>query len=192
MHPVFDRTLAMPSAFHEVLGHQQKVWHLGLIVSISLLALLWWWPWLERLEPVALWRQLLATALFLDVVAGAIANLTPGTNRFYAERPPWRWGFIAIHWHIVILAWLLGQPLLPFVLLTLYTLAVASLVNVLYQHSEQRLVAGTGLCLGLALVPLLSLPAWAQVLGLVFLFKVAFSFAVDHYRQPREVTAHVD
>ncbi|AWY01592.1 hypothetical protein A8139_17690 [Marinomonas primoryensis] len=45
------------------------------------------------------------------VLAGCIANFSFGTNEFYSKRPKNRLIFISIHIHILVIAWLLSEPM---------------------------------------------------------------------------------
>lgn len=127
---IFEREYPVPSAFKEVLGARQSAGALLCIaVLTALAATLWALTIGQEASSVRLWRQVLAWLLMLDIAAGAVANFTPGTNAFYAERPAWRWGFIAVHVHVVLIGWLLAVPLAPLVLVWGYTIGAAALVN---------------------------------------------------------------
>lgn len=137
----------------------------------------------EIVGSVALWRGLLALLLVLDIAAGCVANFTRGTSDFYARQPRNRWVFIAIHVHVVAIAALLSLDLTASIAVWGYTIAAAILVNLLAGTPSQTFAGGLLLAIGLtgiALWPGLS-PFMSAVCAL-FMLKVLFSFAVDHYR----------
>lgn len=139
---------------------------------------------------VAPWRGGLALLLVLDIAAGCVANFTRGTNDFYAARPRNRWIFIAIHVHIVAVAALLGTDLIAAIAVWGFTIAGAVFVNLLAGKASQAFAGGLLLAIGLtgiALWPGLS-PLMTAV-SMLFMLKVIFSFAVDHYGSAR-ISAH--
>lgn len=175
-------TFAVPRALHEVFGERQTKLEVlvtllfAATVSVALLGRLW-----EPAAELALWRKLLGAALVVDIVAGCGANFTRGTNEFYASRPGHRWGFIAIHVHLIAVAWLLEGDLVTACVAWGYTIASASIVHVL-RPPRQVFVGGVLLAGGLVL--LLALPGhspFMQAVSALFVLKVVFAFAVDHY-----------
>ncbi|MFN3955554.1 MAG: hypothetical protein ACK4LQ_13960 [Pararhodobacter sp.] len=181
--PVFfmcAMTIKIPSLLHEVLGERQSPGGLVLVGLLSAALALLWLPAIAHQGDLAIWRKILAGLLLLDIAAGAVANLTAGTNAFYATRPAHRWGFIVLHIHLPVLAVLLGQPLGPYLLVWAYTIGAAVTVNLLHGRPVQRPVAGGLLCLGLMGLPLLALDGLGMAASLLFLFKVAYAFAVNH------------
>jgi hypothetical protein len=125
------------------------------------------------------WRGALAAVLIFDVLAGAIANFTRGTNDFYAARPSLRWVFIAVHVHLPLVALLLGVDWWPSVAAWAYTIAAASAVNAL---GGRGLVGGVALSMGLLLVMLLPFASTVvAATAAMFVLKVVFAFGVDHY-----------
>lgn len=169
---------------HDVFGEAQRRGQLIAILAFGIAApviLAATTP--DLIGSVPLWRSVLALLLVLDIAAGCVANFTRGTSDFYAERPRNRWVFIAVHVHIVAVAALLGTDLTASVLVWGYTIAGAILVNLLAGRPSQTFAGGLLLAIGLsgiALWPGLS-PFMTAVCAL-FMLKVLFSFAVDHYR----------
>ncbi|CAG1018046.1 hypothetical protein BURC_02770 [Burkholderiaceae bacterium] len=177
------RTLQIPPALEEVLGRSQRPWQLAIVIAagavvataLALAAPDAWshLPW---------WRRLFAFVLVLDIVAGCLANFTRGTNDYYAASATRRWVFLTVHVHVLVLAWALQQSLLQAGFVWAYTLAGASLVNVLRGRNSQVFVAGAWLTFGLAwIVALLPAPPPLLAVYLLFVLKLVFSFAVDHY-----------
>jgi hypothetical protein len=132
------------------------------------------------LEEIAAWRVAHGAALIGDIGAGCLSNFTASTNGFYAVRPAHRWVFIAAHVHLLVAAWALEWPLAPALAVWAWTIASASVVNLLAGWAVQRLVAG-GLFAASLLAPLVfHMPASMQVVSALFTLKVAYAFAVRH------------
>jgi hypothetical protein len=132
------------------------------------------------LDALPAWRLVLGAVLTADIGAGCLSNFTASTNRYYAERPRLRWAFIAAHVHLLVVAWALGWPIVPALVLWGWTVGAAALVNLLAGHASQRLVAGGLFALSL-LAPLgLAMPIPMQVVAALFTLKVAYAFAVRH------------
>lgn len=176
--------LSIPSALHDVLGERQSRLAIALIAGAAVVAVLTVAPALAEVE---LWRGIIAALLIADIAAGAVANLTSGTNDYYAARPRHRWVFIAVHVHLPLVALLLDLPLVPALLAWGATIVAAVIVNTLHRRNEQRVVAGALLAMIACALPLL--PDQQPVLLIVsalFAAKVAYSFAVDHRAEVRD------
>lgn len=172
----------VPQILHDVLGERTRRGDVALILlGGAIVAGLF----VYQVEQVGLpwWRYLVAIALVADIAAGAVANLTQGTNDYYAERPGHRWAFIAIHVHVLVLAWALQMPLAQAAALWAYTISAAIIVNLQFGSASQLPLAGLLVTVGAAGVLLWqpSGPAALSLVYLLFLFKVVFSFAVDHH-----------
>ncbi len=179
---LFEREYSIPASLKEVLGSRQSAGALLCIVLLTALAAILWSRSIgSDSASVSLWRLVLAWLLMLDIAAGAVANFTPGTNVFYAERPVWRWGFIAIHVHLPVVGWLLGLPLTPLLWVWAYTIAAACLVNFCHGRHWQPVLAGSLLCAGVLGISMSSLSPWLLSLALLFMIKVLYAFAVNHY-----------
>ncbi|MEX0971097.1 MAG: hypothetical protein WD046_11710 [Paracoccaceae bacterium] len=172
--------IKIPKAFHEVLGETQSAKSLLLVITTVCIATVLWARPIFDVNDVGLWRKLIALLLFVDIAAGAVANLTEGTNRFYSTRPAHRWGFIALHIHLLVFAALLDLPLLPFVLIWAYVIAATVSLNVLMEWKDQRLLAGAFVAVGWMGLGLLPLDPLGLVVSALFLFKLCYAFAVDH------------
>ncbi|MCZ8061634.1 hypothetical protein [Silanimonas sp.] len=177
------KRLAIPSAFHEVLGETQELSALaGLGLTVLFLGGAIGWAALPSLSAVEGWRAALALLLILDIIAGCAANFTRGTNDFYAARPVHRIGFIAVHVHLPVVLALTGLPLVPGLLVWAWTIAGAFVINALDGRSSQVPVAGVLLVVGLGAAPLVGpWEPWALAVAQLFLVKVLYAFAVNHY-----------
>jgi hypothetical protein len=180
-------TIRIPSFLHEAFGETQSaaalltigLFGLGLTVGLFL-------AYPEMAAGLPWWRSLLAGLLIADIFAGCLANFTRSTNDYCAARSRARLVFIAVHVHLLAVAWLLGVGGWQAVLVWAYTIIGALVVNALAGGRSQVFVAGALLCAGLALA-ILSLPAppYFLLIAALFLVKVLYSFAVDHYGQAR-------
>lgn len=174
--------ITVPAALHDVFGERTRRIDLALIlVAGGLVGTLFVMQ--TSFAGLAWWRVALALALVVDIAAGAIANLTRGTNDYYVQRPLHRWGFIAIHVHVLVLSWALGAPLAQAIAVWAFTIGSASVVNLLLGHESQSSIAGLLVTSGTAVTLMWepSAPAPLLLVYLLFLFKVVFSFAVDHH-----------
>jgi hypothetical protein len=175
--------ITIPSALHDVLGERQSRLAIALIAAGAIGAVL---AVLPAITEVTAWRGILAALLVADIAAGAIANLTSGTNDYYAARPRHRWIFIAVHVHLPVVALLLGLPLVPALIAWGAVIAAAVIVTALMGRTEQRVIAGTlliGIMCGLPLLP--DQHPVLLIVSALFAIKVAYSFAVDHRAEAR-------
>lgn len=169
---------------HDVFGQAQQPGQLAAILGFgiavpAILAMMS--P--ELIGAVAPWRAVLALLLVLDIAAGCVANFTRGTSDFYAGRPRNRWLFIAIHVHAVAVAALLNLDLTASIAVWGYTIAGAVLVNLLAGKPAQTFAGGLLLAIGLTGIALWpGLSPFMRAVCALFMLKVLFSFAVDHYR----------
>jgi hypothetical protein len=185
------KTIPIPSAFHEVLGHEQTVVELLLIIFSSVggtAALFFATP--AEWGMFAWWQTLLLLLLIFDILAGFVANLTFSTNHFYHLSPKMRTIFIAIHVQPLIFAFYWGEQWGVCAAVWLYTIVSVLLVNYLHHYPAQKVVAGgltAGGLLGL-LLQAAGLPTLLLVALVFYQLKVIYSFGVHHY--PGRSSAH--
>lgn len=176
------KSFKVPASLNEVFGEQQTFIEVAVTLVTSLAACLIIYVSLyPSISDVSSWALIAGFILVWDVLAGCIANFTYGTNQYYAVREKSRWVFIAIHFHIIVIAWLLDGPLYLSVWIWAFTIASAIAVNLLKGHRLQLFVAANLVCIGLFLIFVLAMPVWFSLVSVFFLFKVVLSFAVDHY-----------
>jgi hypothetical protein len=180
-----NMTIRIPPFLHDVFGESQTIGELLAIVFFGVgLAALLFFAFPEMVQGRPFWRSIIAYLLVVDIFAGCVANFTRSTNNYYAARDKQRLVFIAIHVHILIAAWLLGTGLGNSVITWGYTIAGALVVNALKGSQVQKFVAGVLLALGIAIIVLgTEVPKYFLIISLLFMVKVLFSFAVDHYGQ---------
>ena len=176
-------SIRMPRYLHDVFGESQTIGEILAIVFFGVgftTVLFFVFP--EMTHNLPLWRSVLAYLLIADISAGCIANFTRSTNNYYATRNKQRLVFIAIHVHILIVAWLLGTGFGNSVIVWGYTIAGAFVVNMLKGNQFQILVAGILLTLGISIIVIgVEAPKYFLLISLLFMVKVLFAFAVDHY-----------
>lgn len=175
--------LTIPSSFHEVLGERQDPRMLAAISAVGLggTALL---VAADRaaFTAVPAWQAALAVVLVLDVICGALANFSPGTNDYYATRPRHRAVFLAIHVHLVAIALLLGTGLAPAVGVWVVTIGAAAVVTTRRATSTQlQIAAAVVVAAGVAAPILFAGSIVMTAVSLLFVLKVVLAFAVDHY-----------
>jgi len=176
-------TIRMPSYLHDVFGESQTIGEILAIVIFGVgFTTLLFFAFPEMTQNLPLWRSVIAYLFIADIFAGCIANFTRSTNNYYAARDKQRLVFIAIHAHILIVAWLLGTGLWNSVIVWGYTIASAFIVNALKGNQFQTFVAGILLALGISIIVLsVDTPKYFLVISLLFMVKVLFAFAIDHY-----------
>ncbi|WP_283786269.1 hypothetical protein QNI23_007665 [Bermanella sp. WJH001] len=172
----------VPSSLKEVFGEKQTSIEVAATLISSLATCLIVYCFLYPSNDNNHIAVIFGFVLVWDVLAGCIANFTYGTNQYYATRDKSRWVFIAIHFHIIAIAWLLDGPLYLSVWVWLFTITAAISVNLLQGQKLQLFVAVNFVCIGLILIFLLAMPAWFSLVSIFFLLKVVLSFAVDHYK----------
>ncbi len=177
-------TIRMPPFLHDVFGESQTLFELLAIILFgagSTTFLFLAYPQMTASLPF--WKILIAFLLILDITAGSVANFTRSTSNYYAgKNNRSRVVFILIHVHILLLAWLLGFGWLGAIVVWGYTIAGALVVNALTGNTLQKFTAGLLLVLGIAIIVTgLEMPAYFLMVSLLFLVKVLYAFAVDHY-----------
>lgn len=172
---VSTREFSVPSVFHEVMGQRQTV---GGITAIIVAVIVFGLAWKSEFTRAMGWHYWLAALLAVDIVAGAVANFTRGTSDFYAHRPAFRWGFIAIHVHLPVIGWLMGWDMAPVFFVWLGTIACACVVNL---TGNRPVVGGFCLALGLTFLSKSGIDGIQLCLSAMFFLKVTYSFAVNHY-----------
>jgi len=177
------KTLKVPKMLHDVLGEETTLLNILLIALLTVFimaALLLRSS--ETFAEAGLFKGGIAFLLIADIIAGAIANFTKGTNDFYAQRPLNRWIFIAIHVQPLLLAWLLKSSLMEAFVIWITVIVSASITNLLSGRSFQRVVGAFFMGIGVFLVLALTQNDDIVLLtaNLFFVIKVVFSFSVNH------------
>lgn len=170
--------------FHEILGETQKPIELILTIVFAVFAtsfsFVFYADFLSTLPHLTKVALLLIT---LDITGGVLANLTQGTDRFYSARKKARLIFIIIHVQPVLVFFLTNQPWWIGVLLWGYTLVSAIILERIKYHPSQKIAAGFVLFTALAILFGFQsdLTPFVVFLMVLYLFKVLFSFSVNHH-----------
>jgi hypothetical protein len=172
--------IQVPSALHDVLGQRQTALSLAAIGAALVGAGVVFAALDGAHADLAVWRRVLAFLLFLDLAAGAVANVTAGTNAHYAQSARRRWVFIAIHIHLPVFALLMGLPLAPYLMIWVYVFVTVSGLTLALAHPEQRVLAALVMVLGLMALPLLGLEPLGAVAASLYIVKLCYAFAVNH------------
>ena len=177
------KPLKVPKMLHDVFGEETTLLNILLIALLTVFimaALLLRSS--ETFAEAGLFKGGIAFLLIADIIAGAIANFTKGTNDFYARRPLNRWIFIAIHVQPLLLAWLLNSSLLEAFVIWTAVIISAIITNLLSGRPYQRVVGAFFMGIGVFLVLVLTQNDAIVLLtaNLFFVIKVVFSFSVNH------------
>lgn len=182
------KTIKMPSFFHEVFGKRPTLLEflLTLLFALGMSIVVLCFTYSEWRD-LALWRVVVLAFLMLDIYGGVIANFSVSTSNHYREHPKARLIFIAIHVQPVLLALVLWNHFIPCLLVWGYTIASAFVVNKCVQHPAQRTIAAVFLAAGIGglLLAAERIPTFLLITLLLYLLKVVYSFAVDHYAPAR-------
>ncbi len=177
------KTIKIPSFLHDVFGLEQNILHLLVIIAFGIsLPIILFIQYPILFSSLPLWKSIIAILLITDIAAGFIANFTKSTNNFYAKRPKNRWICIAIHFHVIIVAYALNMELISSIIVWAFTIISAIIINLLKGFSSQIFWAGVLISIGITGIILFSADtAELLIIQILFLLKVVFSFAVDHY-----------
>jgi hypothetical protein len=183
------KQIKIPVFLHDVLGERQS---LAALISILLfggvLTTVIFLRFPEMYQSISLWQRILAFILVFDIFSGCIANFTVSTSNFYAANKGKRIGFIAIHFHILLVALLLGTNIWHSFLVWFFTIASALVVNAI-RGRHQLFIGGLLLSVGLAWIPMLyEIETYMLIISLLFMLKVLFSFSVNHYGEMMETS----
>jgi hypothetical protein len=133
-----------------------------------------------RVETLPIWKAALLFVIAADISGGATASFTVGTDAFYGSRPGLRWGFIFFHLLQPGLLFLLfGGKIVYWIFLCAFTIAAASMVNIMRGRARQQAAATALLLIGIVIL----LPIWLSIqflawFGPVYMLKLILGFAV--------------
>lgn len=170
--------------FYEILGENQKPIELIFILLFAVLSttfsFIFYYDFLNNLP---LLNQGILLLLTLDITGGVIANLTYGTDKFYSKRKKARMIFIAIHIQPILIFLFTKLPLWIGLILWAYTIFCAIMLELLKNHPSQKVFAGFNFFIGLVILLGFQsvLTPFVTFLILLYLFKVLYSFSVNHY-----------
>jgi len=170
-----------PEFLFEVFGEKQSILEVSCVIVFALFGS--WIIYCAADIQLNNYKAIIAYVLIADVLAGCIANFSFGTNEFYAQRPKNRIIFIAIHIHILVIAWLLSEPMDTALIVWGFTIASSLIVNALNGKTIQSFIAANLMCYGIFMLIYLNLPIWFLMVSMFFMIKVLFSFSVNHFNK---------
>lgn len=178
------KTIRIPRFFHEVFGKEYTILELTLTLAFATLStLLYSFTTYPEWQGFGILQIVVILIMAFDISGGVIANFTFGTNNQYKKSKRARLIFIAAHVQPLILALVLGEYYLPCALTWGYTAISAFIVNGFSKHPAQRTIGAALMIFGILWLILyfIDLPRFLLIILILFLIKVTFSFAVDHY-----------
>lgn len=178
------KSIRIPKLLHEVFGKETTLLELTLtlvfaILSTILLSIKTYSEW----QSFEIFQIVVILIMAFDISGGVIANFTFSTNNQYKKSNKARLIFIAGHVQPLILALVLGEYYFPCALTWVYTVISAFIVNGFAKHPAQRTIGAVLMVFGVLLLSLFfyELPQFLFVILILYIVKVSFSFAVDHY-----------
>jgi hypothetical protein len=171
----------IPRPLRVIHGEQAPAFDVALVyaggIVVAVLALVFA---SSRVPGLTWWKAALLFLIAFDVAAGAVASFTPGTSRYYTDRPGLRWAVIFLHFVQPGLLYLLFQGRLAYwCFLYGFTVAAASLVNIIGDGRRQRTAAAALVAVGIvALLPIGLATPFLAWFGPVYMLKLILGFAV--------------
>lgn len=178
------KTVRIPKYLQELFGQEISLVELGItLLGMFVLSSLLLITTLEVWTQLPLWRQILVILIILDITGGIFANLSYSTNQYYRKDSKARRFFILIHVQPMILTFLLNTAYEISIIVTLYTMLAAFIVNALISHPAQRMVGAAFAVIGISFLLLTAqeTPTLLLALFVMHMGKVIYCFAVDHY-----------
>jgi hypothetical protein len=179
-------TVRVPKALQDLFGEEiarLELW-LTLLFGVVVCALLVPTTY-EEWSGLSPWRQIALLLLAFDIGGGVVGNFSYSTNRYYRRNARARLTFILYHVQPVALAFLLGGSYPVAIGVTAYAIAAAIVTNALIDHPAQRIIGASFMLAGVMVLLLTvhGVPAVLLALYALYMFKVIYGFAVDHYAQ---------
>ncbi|UTR15432.1 hypothetical protein MM221_02220 [Salipaludibacillus sp. LMS25] len=179
-----DSKVDIPKFFHELFGTEQIKSELVIVIIFTLVSgLVVGVVTRDYLVELTWYQKILIFLLYIDIAGGIVANFTFGTDTYYQTRPLGRWVFIAIHIQPVLCAWVLGGSMTIAFGIWCYTIACATVANVLRAMPFQRVLAGALLTLGLIGIVSIShmVGNMLVIIYMMYMIKVIYSFSVHYH-----------
>lgn len=176
--------IKMPKFFHEILGKEQKIMELVFILIFAITSSIFLFVFFYNdLRVLPVLNQVILLLLTLDITGGVVANLSFGTDTYYSNRKQARYVFIAVHIQVILIIVFAQLPLWIGLVLWAYTILCALTLERYKNSPSQKVLAGFAYSIGLLVVFGFQnmLTTFVVVLCLLYLFKVLYSFSVNHY-----------
>ncbi|MUK88503.1 hypothetical protein GMD78_08870 [Ornithinibacillus sp. L9] len=174
--------IKIPTFLHEFFGERQNIFQLTVIFLFGVIftSLLFIY-YSNTFSEVALWRNIFAFLLIFDIFSGCIANFTKATSNYYANNKKKQIIFILIHFHLIIVGFLLGTSIWAVTLVWIYTI-ICAFVIISIRGRNQTFAAGLLLSIGIGGTPMLEMEVYMLIVSMLFMIKVLYSFSVNHYQ----------
>lgn len=183
------KSVKVPAFFQELFGKRIALLDLWvtLLFCVGMTILLLTITYSE-LQNLAIWQVIILTVLTVDITGGVIANFSFSTNLYYKSNARARFVFIIIHVQPMVFAWLFEKHYGVSLTVWAYTVVCALIVNALVEHPSQRTIAAFLAVSGVSMLLLFSeaVPTILLAVWSLYMFKVIFCFAVDHYAGQEE------
>jgi hypothetical protein len=177
---ILEKKIRIPKILHEIHGEETNLatiictYLAGIIVAaVFFLAL--------NKPEIPFWKTLVLSVVMLDVGAGAVANFSYSTNKYYEDNHRLRLPFILIHiFHPAIMAWLMPKYLIYFLFCYLFTATGAIIVNAIRKYEIQNIVASLLVASGIT-ISIFCLVLDDRILytfGCLFMIKIILGFSV--------------
>lgn len=183
------KSIQIPKVLHKVFGKESTKIELTLTLGFAILAtILLLTKTYSEWESLEIFQIVVIFIMAFDINGGVVANFTFSTSNQYKENAKDRLLFIAIHVQPLIMAFILADYYLPCVLTWGYTTISAFIINKYANHPAQRTIGAVFMAFGILGLILFfyALPKFLLGILIMYLIKVSFGFAVDHY-MPREI-----
>ena len=178
---MIDREIVIPGPLRPLHGETSTVFDLLLVygvgVAAGILALVFAH---SRVASMEWWKSLLLFLVAVDVCGGAVACFSPSTALYYEDRPRLRWIFIFIHFvEPAILFVLFDGRIAYWLFLYVFTVAAASLLNIIPDRRRRGVLAAGLVTLGIMiLLPVGLATPFLVWFGPVYMIKLILAFAV--------------
>lgn len=178
-----DKKITVPKYLHELFGRETTLLEiLAILASASAVTIILIGLDLAYFKEIGLIKSVILAILIFDITAGVIANLTAGTNDYYAQEAVKRKIFIVIHIQPLLFSWFLGNYLIESLFAWLYAVTTSLLINSLAENPFQRTIAGASLVVGLTILLVINreMPTFLLVTLILYMIKLIYSFSVNH------------
>lgn len=178
---MFNKEVTIKNSFKEWLGERPTRGDIYVVFGTALSATaLLIAGYFDEISKLPIWKSLLFILVSFDIIGGAVANFTVSTDEYYTQNPKKRWLFFAehiVHFSLFYLA--IGGKIWFWILVFVYTMASAIIINLIQAKRVQELIAPAFVTVGCIifysfnlLIPLMS---WFPA---IFMIKIIIGFAV--------------
>ncbi|MGM0689866.1 MAG: hypothetical protein ACQESO_09835 [Bacillota bacterium] len=178
-----SKKITVPKYLYELFGRETTVLEmLAIFATASVVTTILIGLDFAYFKEMGLIKSVILAILIFDITAGVIANLTEGTNDYYAQQAVKRNIFIIIHIQPLLFSWFLGNYLIESLFAWLYAVTASLLINSLVENPFQRTIAAASLVLGIAILLVINrgMPTFLLAMLVLYMIKLIYSFSVNH------------